>query len=119
MRESHVTDEVRVDGVFGMRLAGVRPWHGAFEPHEAHKSLNALAVDGIALAPEPLSHLARAEEGRAQVLLVDKAHEPQVLRALPARRVIVAGAGQPEKIALANDGKPRMVWFDEHTPIHP
>ena len=38
MRERHVTDELSVDDMLGMRLAGMRPWYSAVENHEAHKS---------------------------------------------------------------------------------
>lgn len=76
-----------------MRPTGMGPGDCRLQAHEAHQPLDPLAVDTIPLAPQLGRHLATAEEGRDQVLLVDESHQRQVLGALAGRLVIVRGPG--------------------------
>ena len=52
------------------------------------------------------------KNGQLQVQLVELAEQPQVLRALRPRLVVVGRARHSQQFALLLDAEPRMSWID-------
>ena len=72
------------------------------QSHQAHQSLHALMIDLVAgFSVQAGRHLWHAIKRRAQILLVDQAHQMQVERALWDRLVIVSCTVQTHEFALA------------------
>jgi len=111
--QHQVSQQIGVDRVLRMRSTGVRARYRRLQAHEPHQSLNPLAVDRVAPAPQNSGHLAAAVEGRLQVLAVDDPHQGEVVGVLPGGPVVVGRAGQAEQLALALDGQLGMARLDE------
>src|ERR1700754_4501094 len=60
-------------------------------------------------------HLTRTVQRRLHELLIDEAHQPQVQRALPATRVVQAGAADRQQFALSNHWQ-RMFASNQFAP---
>jgi hypothetical protein len=84
-----------------MRPARRQARHDAFQPHQAHQPLHALAIDLVALLFEPPRELAAAVERVTRVFLVEEPHQLEVLGRRRRRRLVVhRRAMKPEKPAL-------------------
>ncbi len=80
--DAQVPEQVGVNPMLRMRPAGVRLGIDRLDAHESHQPLDPLAVDPTALMPpEVTHHRTAAVEGSLQVLLVDLAHQLQILGA--------------------------------------
>ncbi len=77
------------------------------DPHRPHQPLSALAIDA-----QYFGHLAAAVKRRSQILLVDRAHQRQVLLRLAGRPVIPRAVRKPYQRALPYDRELLVVRFD-------
>ena len=63
------------------------------QAHQAHQTLDSLAVDLLSLLGQHDGHPTAAEERCLEILLVDPPHQSQVLDRLRRRLVVVARPG--------------------------
>ena len=63
------------------------------QAHQAHQTLDSLAVDLLPLTGQPDGHPTTAEVGCLEILLVDPPHQSQVLDRLRRRLVVVSSTG--------------------------
>jgi len=92
--------QVRIDFVARRRTAQVRFGVEGLDAHNAHRPLDAFAID-----VQHYSHPAAAEERVIQIQLVEPPEQTQVFRALRPWLVVVGRARQPEQFALLLDGQ--------------
>ena len=99
--------------------AGARTWGYALYSHQPHEPLYPLSVDWMALVIEPCSYLAAAVKRRMCVLLINQAHQVQVLSALLSRSrlVIPARPVQPDQLTLALNTHFRMTRLYALPPV--
>ena len=109
MIDGQVPEQIGVNPVLRMGTAGVRLGVDRLDAHQSHQPLDAFAVDRAALSAKMPRHRAAAVDRCFQVLLVDQAHEFQILGANRARRIVERGPAQPQQLALAGDA--RLAWF--------
>ena len=64
-----------------------------FEPHQAHQPLHTFVFDGVPLPVQPIRHAENAKERPPRVLLVDQAHQKEVVGVLAFGLGVVARAG--------------------------
>jgi hypothetical protein len=88
-------------------------------PIQPHEALHALAIDVMALTAQPIRHLSGAEEWRTQVLLIDQAHEHQILFTLPLGIAVEAGAGNAKKLTLPADTDIGGLRLDRYASMEP
>src|SRR3990172_9527263 len=95
-----------------MRLAGMRTGQRRLQPHDLHQPRHPLVIRTAPLRIEPPRHARHAVERRLQILLVDAAHQPQVLRRLASvGGVVHARAGDLQQRALPRNREMRMTVF--------
>ncbi len=87
------------------------------QPHHAHQPLRALAIDPPALPAQRCRHLPGAVPRRVQILPVDRLHQRDLLGGRRHRLVVVRAPRQTQKPALPRDRKPRMMGFDQPSPV--
>jgi hypothetical protein len=85
----------------------------SLQSHLLHQALDPLVVDGIALAAQMGRHARPAVEWRAQILLVNEAHQLQVLGRFSGRLVVPGRTVQPQQFTLAAQAQCWMLWLDE------
>jgi hypothetical protein len=73
------------------------------EPHQAHQTPHALAIDPLPLGPQHRGHPARAEQRPGEEQLVEPAHDHEFARIGSRSRSVEVRARQPEQPALAPD----------------
>ncbi len=96
----HPSEQVRVDLVLQMGLAGLRSRINGHKAHASHKALNSFAVHFIAQSPEMLAHGTAAPTGGFEILLVDLAHEDKVFLFRCTLFIVNRRAADPEQAAL-------------------
>ena len=74
---------------------------------------HSLAIDRMTVLAQPGRHFQHAVKWRSCVLLIEQAHEEQVLGALPSRFVVETRAGKPDQLALAADADRIIVRLDQ------
>ena len=106
-----VPEQVGINLMFGMRLAG--SWSGAdpFEPHEPHQPSDPFAVHVVSLPTQPGRHPAAPVRGGAGILAVDELHDFKVLRRGRAR-VVEAGPVQIKEVTLPTDADRGVLGID-------
>ena len=70
-------------------------------------------IDPVALLLQPGRHAANAVEGRARILLIEQAHQQQVLVIIGLWLIIEATARQAEQLTLAAQAEFSMADFDQ------
>lgn len=73
------------------------------QTHLPHQSLRMLPVHLIIVPSQVSRHLSGTVEWRPSILLVDHAHEQQIVL-IHDRFIVEAGAGDAQKLRLAADG---------------
>ena len=69
------SQQVGIDTMSRMSFAGIRFRVDAEQPHLAHQSLNALAVDHIPMRSDKEGHFATAIKRRFEILLVEQSRD--------------------------------------------
>ena len=105
--------------MFRMPHAGLGRPVDRFQTHEAHQPADAVAADRNAVAAQLSHHLPAAVKGIAQEQLVDSAHQRQILRALPVRRVVERRPADRENLALPAQAQARAGGRDHRLAILP
>jgi site-specific DNA recombinase len=108
--------QVRVDLVLRVRLAGVGPLVNRLQPHCPQQPPGPLGVDFVPQAAQVGRHPQHTVARRPRVLLVQQAHQREVLRAFARRAVVQAGAVQAQQLALPADAEPRVLRIDQPPP---
>lgn len=96
------------DGRFGLGI-------NRLQAHQPHQPSDSFAIDFVALCGEPNSHFPSPVERTLCVLLVDQAHQLQVLGRFLSGLIIIARTSEPEQLTLTSDAQRRMVLFDGST----
>jgi len=78
--DDDTAQQVGIDLVFGVRLAGARPRRHAGQPQHPHQPLDPLAVDRMALLMQMAHHASTAVERVTGILRVDQSQDRQALR---------------------------------------
>ena len=112
-RDGHASQQVGIDAMGRLGLAGVRTRIEGFQTHFAHQSLHALAVDLVSLALQTGGHSSGPIEGCLCVLPVDQTHQEQVLRGFACRLVVETGPGQAKQLALSAQADVGMPQLDQ------
>ena len=100
--DGQVPEQIGVNPMLRMRAAGVRLGVDRLDAHQPHQPLDAFAVDPAAmLAPEMPDHRTAAVEGGFQVLLVNQAHQLQVIGIDRLRGIVERRAAQCQQLALS------------------
>ena len=107
------TQQVGIDAMLGVRLAGSGTRENGFQPHFSHQPLHALAVDLVSQLSQPGGHAAGPIEGPLRVLPVDLAHQEQILRGFACQLVVETGSGQANQLALSAQADRRMSWINQ------
>jgi hypothetical protein len=84
--------------------------------HEAHLSQepgHPLVVHLLALSTQPGRHLLDAIKRRSRVLLIQQAHQQQILLTFWDRLVIIAGTCQATQLTLSCHADGWMLWFNQ------
>jgi len=76
--DGHASQQIRIDLVLWVRLAGVGAWRHPGQAHQSHQPLYPFAVDVMAFALQEDDHPATAVKGAAGVFLVHQAAQHQV-----------------------------------------
>jgi hypothetical protein len=93
-------EQVRIDLRIACRNAGSWPPVQRLDAHAAHQGCHVDPADVETVSLELLGEPPRPVKWVLQVQFVDPAHDPQILLAHRARRVVHAGPVQFEKLAL-------------------
>jgi len=97
----HVFQQIRINLVLRMLLAGVRGLVNRHQLHQMHQTADTMPAAFVAQALHETRHLARPVPRRVQELLVDDLHELQVLGALVPGAAIQTRTRQRQQPALA------------------
>ena len=100
-----------------MRPAGFRLRINRLQTHQPHQSLNPLAIDVITPSAQMISHRTAAPSWRFQVLLVDQAHQLQILGLYRFLFVIDGGTIQIQHSALPGYAQLPIIGIDHFTPL--
>src|SRR5215467_15706569 len=93
----HIAQQVRINPMLSMPLAQARLRIDRLNPHQSHQPPDPLGIDQFAFVlSQPTGHFLNAIEGALRVLLIDQAHQAQVLRTLCRRLIVIARSGQPQ-----------------------
>ena len=84
-------------------LAQMRLRINSLQTHLPHQSLHMLPVDLTIVPPQVSRHLPGTVEWRLSILLVDHAHEQQIVL-IHHRFIVEAGARDAQKLRLVADG---------------
>ena len=80
MRNRQIAQEIGIAFMPLARRTTASPGVDGLNAHQTHQPSDPFAIDRIAQSAQISNHLAPAIEGRAQVLLVNQAHQMQVQR---------------------------------------
>ena len=111
--------QIRVDPVLGVRIAGTRRPIDRLKPHQAHQPSGPASADPHALAAQVKCHPTGAVKRVLQEQLVDPPHQHERLRALPLRLVIERGAPDRQKTALPAEAQRRVVAHNHRAALRP
>ena len=112
-----VSEQVGIDFMRRMRPAGFRFRINRLQAHQPHQSLNPFAVDLIAQSPKVVSHRTAAPAGAFQILLIDQAHQLQILGLNRFLFVVECGAIQIQYSALLGHAQLPIIGIDHFTPL--
>jgi hypothetical protein len=112
-KDFHATQQIWIDPVPRRRATEVRFSIVGFEAQDTHESL-----DSFAVYFQHDRHFATAEERALQIQLVEPAEQPQVLRALWPRLIIVTRTWHSQQFALLLNGQVRMCGVDPWTFVN-
>lgn len=107
-RHCGVAQQIRIHPVRRVGPRQVRLLVNRLQTHPPHRALHPLAIEAFALPPEPAGHLPRTEERIRQIGLINEPLQAQVCLRLGSPPVIVAGARQPQQVALPGHGEDGM-----------
>ena len=83
------------------------------QSHLPHQPRHPLRIDGVPPLTSPRRHPAYAVKWGGGVLLIEQAHQQQVLRVFPQRPVIESRACSPESRTLPSDTQLWVGQFDQ------
>ena len=111
--------QIRVNPVLGVRIAGARRPINRLKPHQAHQTTGPAAPDANALSAQMTDHLAGAIKRILQEQLVDPTHQRQGLRALALRCVVERGAPDRQQAALPAQAQRRVIALHHRAALRP
>ena len=92
--------QVRINLMTCAGLRQARLLIDRFQAHQTQQASNSFVIDLMTLRLQPGCHAPNAVERCQRVLLIEQAHQLQVLLALRLRLIIEACARQPDQLAL-------------------
>ncbi len=105
---------VGIDPVALARQAGPWPWVDGLETHLTHQAADPLAVDPVPQPVEVDGHPAGSVDRRQQVLLIDQAHQHQILGQPLALLVVQRGAADAQQLTLPSQARGSGRWRLDH-----
>ena len=112
--------QIWVDPVLGVRIAGARRPIDRLKPHQAHQPSGPASADPHALAAQALKrHPTGAVKQVLQEQHVDPPHQHERPRALPLRLVIERGAPERQQAALPAEAQRRVVAHNHRAALRP
>jgi hypothetical protein len=104
--DRQMPQQIRIDLVPRMRLAGLWVPIDRRQTHFGHQPADTMAPNAPAVASQMPGHLPRAVPRRLKELLVDETHQPERLFALRCRLAVERRARDRHQLALAHDREP-------------
>ena len=117
--DRQAAQQIRVNPVLGVRIAGPRRPIDRLKPHQTHQTAGPTAPDPHACAAQMKRHPARAVERILQEQIVDPPHQRQRLRTLPHRLVVERRPPDRQQTALPAQAQRRMVAHHHRPPLGP
>ena len=111
--------QVRVNPVLGVRIAGARRPIDRLKSHQAHQTSGPASADPHALAAQVKCHPTGAVKRVFQEQLVDPPHQHERLLALPLRLVVERGAPERQQAALPAQAQRRVIAHNHRPPLRP
>jgi len=103
LRYDQSSEQIGVNTMTFTGLAQMRFRINSLQTHLPHQSLHMLPVDLTIVASQVSRHLPGTVEWRLSILLVDHAHEQQIVL-IHHRFIVDAGSGDAQKLRLMADG---------------
>ena len=117
--DHQASEQIGVDPVLGMRIAGARRPIDRLKPHQAHQTTGPATTEAHALAAQMTDHLTGAVERILQEQLINAPHQRQGLRALALGRVIERGASDRQQTALTAQAQRPVSAHHHRSPLGP
>jgi len=111
--DRHVPEKIGKDFVLVISPAQFGFGIDRLEAHGAHHAPNPFVIDDMALLSKPKLHAPESVERSPGVLLIEQAHDREILLRDPARPVVPARAVEPEQLALPDNRKGGVVGLDQ------
>ncbi len=111
MVDGQPSQQVGINAVLGMGLAGVWAWVNGFNAHFSHQTLYPFTIYSVSQFFQFPGHTTRSIEGCFGVLHIDQTHQQQIFLAFLDWLIVIAGPGKSNQLALsaqANIGMPRI-----------
>ena len=116
LRYDQSSEQIGVNRMTFTNLAQMRLRINSLQTHLPHQSLHMLPVDRIIVASQVSRHLPGTVEWRLSILLVDHAHEQQIVL-IHHRFIVDAGSGDAQKLRLMADGNLSLRIVNERNLI--
>src|SRR5439155_8330608 len=109
------SEQVRIPLLCRAWQAGSRLGIDGFQTHQLQQPPHAFTFHWVALRLQPGRHLPRSVEWRPCVLLIEHAHQHQVLLAFWYRFVIVTRPCESQQFALLGNAQFCMLWLNQRS----